>query len=61
MPRLRYTQTEAAYMLSISPRQLYRLRERGDIIARVDNGRVYFDHAELVSYAQSRPAEGEAA
>ncbi|WP_159850233.1 helix-turn-helix domain-containing protein [Nocardia sp. CY41] len=55
--RIRYGKGEAAQMLSISPRQLDRLRERGAIIARIDGGRVFFDHDELVSYAKSQPAE----
>jgi hypothetical protein len=57
--RIRYTKAEAAQQLSISERTLDRIRERGDIIARVDGGRIFFDHNELVSYANSRPAEGE--
>ncbi|MEU9516824.1 helix-turn-helix domain-containing protein [Micromonospora sp. NPDC048169] len=58
--RIRYTKAEAAEQLSISIRALDRLRERGEITARVDGGRIYFDHAELESYARSRPSEGEA-
>lgn len=57
--RIRYTKTEAAEQLSISVRSLDRLRERGEIIARVDGGRIYFDHSELESYAKSCPAEGD--
>ncbi|MFE7799070.1 helix-turn-helix domain-containing protein [Nocardia sp. NPDC057440] len=57
--RIRYTKAEAAQQLSISARSLDRLREQGRIIARVDGGRVYFDHSELVSYAKSCPAEGD--
>ncbi|MBF6189509.1 hypothetical protein [Nocardia farcinica] len=53
--RVRYSRTEAAQALCISPRQLDRLRERGDIIGRADGGRIFFDHDELVSYAKSRP------
>jgi hypothetical protein len=57
--RIRYTKAEAAEQLSISVRSLDRLRERGEIIARVDGGRIYFDHTELESYAKSCPAEGD--
>jgi hypothetical protein len=57
--RIRYTKAEAAEQLSISVRSLDRLRERGEIIARVDGGRIYFDHSELESYAKSCPAEGD--
>ena len=60
IPRIRYTKAEAARALSISPRSLDRLRELGKITARIDGGRVFFDHAELVSYAKSCPSEGEA-
>ncbi|SNY84326.1 Helix-turn-helix domain-containing protein [Nocardia amikacinitolerans] len=56
-PRIRYGKAEAAALLAISPRQLDRLRERGEIIARVDGGRVFFDHDELESYAKTRPVE----
>ncbi|MEU1526378.1 helix-turn-helix domain-containing protein [Nocardia rhamnosiphila] len=55
--RIRYGKAEAAQMLSISTRQLDRLRENGSIIARVDGGRIFFDAAELESYALSRPFE----
>lgn len=61
IPRVRYSRAEAAQALCISPRQLDRLRERGEIVGRVDGGRIFFDHDELVSYAKSRPAEGDAA
>ncbi|MBF6515577.1 helix-turn-helix domain-containing protein [Nocardia cyriacigeorgica] len=57
--RIRYTKAEAAEQLSISVRALDRLRERGEIIARVDGGRIYIDHSELESYAKSCPAEGD--
>ncbi|NEW42769.1 helix-turn-helix domain-containing protein [Nocardia cyriacigeorgica] len=57
--RIRYTKAEAAEQLSISVRSLDRLRERGEIVARVDGGRIYFDHTELESYAKSCPAEGD--
>ncbi|MEU2043583.1 helix-turn-helix domain-containing protein [Nocardia niwae] len=57
MIRIRYARAEAAQQLSISVRTLDRLREQGRIIARVDGGRIFFDHSELVSYAKSRPAE----
>lgn len=57
--RIRYSKAEAAEQLSISVRALDRLREQGEIIARVDGGRVYFDHDELTSYARSCPAEGD--
>jgi hypothetical protein len=56
--RIRYTRAQAAEQLSISPRTLDRIRERGDIIGRIDNGHVYFDHDELASYARSCRAEG---
>ena len=58
--RIRYSRAEAAAALSISPRKLDRLREAGAIVARVDGGRIYFDHDELVSYAQAQPVEGAA-
>lgn len=58
LQRIRYTRAEAAEQLSISERSLDRIRERGDIVARTDGGRVYYDHSELASYAKSRPAEG---
>lgn len=57
--RIRYTKSEAAQLLSISERALDRLREAGKIIGRLDGRNVYFDHDELVSYAKSRPAEGD--
>nr|WP_156959451.1 hypothetical protein [Nocardia sp. BMG51109] len=47
-------------MLSISLRQLDRLRTDGKIIGRVDGKRTYFDHDELVSYAKSCAPEGAA-
>ncbi|WP_280439785.1 helix-turn-helix domain-containing protein [Nocardia cyriacigeorgica] len=59
MPRIRYTRSEAARALSISERTLDRLREAGKIIGRVDGGRIFFDHSELVSYAKSCPPEGD--
>lgn len=55
--RIRYGKAEAAELLAISTRQLDRLRERGEIIARIDGGRVYFDARELESYVHSRPVE----
>lgn len=57
--RIRYSKEDAAQMLSISTRTFDRLRASGQIIGRRDGGRVFFDHAELESYAQSRPAEGD--
>jgi len=56
--RLRYTKAEAAEQLSISVRTLDKLRERGELIGRVDGGRIFFDRSELESYARSRPAAG---
>lgn len=58
--RIRYTKAEAAHVLSISQSTLDRLRAEGKIIARRDGGRVFFDHAELESYAKSCPPEGDA-
>lgn len=55
--RIRYPKAEAARQLGISPRQIDRLRQQGAIIARIDGGRIFFDHDELLSYARSRPAE----
>ncbi|MCC3311481.1 helix-turn-helix domain-containing protein [Nocardia africana] len=52
--RIRYSRREAAQQLSISERSLDRLRAAGQIIARVDGGRIYYDHSELESYAKSR-------
>ena len=56
--RIRYTKAEAAEQLSISERTLDRLRAAGDIVARLDRGRIYFDHSELESYAKNCPSEG---
>lgn len=56
--RIRYTQSEAAQMLSISVRKLQYLRTEGKICGRIDGGHVYFDHDELWSYAKSCPPEG---
>lgn len=51
--RIRYTKEDAARQLSISVRQLERIRLAGKIIGRQDGGRVFFDHDELRSYALS--------
>ncbi|WP_353853560.1 MULTISPECIES: helix-turn-helix domain-containing protein [Nocardia] len=56
--RIRYSRLEAAAQLSISVSTLDRLRRTGRLIARTDGGRVFFDSAELESYAKSCPAEG---
>lgn len=57
--RIRYTKSDAAQMLSISTRKLDYLRAEGKIIGRIDGGRVFFDHDELVSYAKSCAPEGD--
>ncbi|MEU6580623.1 helix-turn-helix domain-containing protein [Nocardia sp. NPDC046763] len=57
--RIRYTKADAAQMLSISISTLDRLRMAGKIIGRVDGGRVFFDHDELVSYSKSCTPEGD--
>lgn len=57
--RIRYTRAAAAEQLSISLRQLDRLRESGQIVGRRDGSHTYFDDDELRSYAKSCPPEAE--
>ena len=57
--RIRYAKAEAAEQLGISVRTLDKLRADGKIIGRIDGGRVFFDHEELVSYSKSCAPEGD--